>query len=132
AAACYRVGAMPELPEVETVRRGLAARLTGRAIRRTEVRRPDLRYPLPERLAERLTGRRVDRLTRRGKYILVHLDDGMVLIIHLGMSGRMTIGERPAAGAATHDHVVLETDDGAVIAFNDARRFGMMDLVPED
>jgi len=79
--------AMPELPEVETVCRGLRLRLAGRRLARVQQRRPDLRWPLPPRLGARLTGRRVERIDRRGKYMLVHLDDGMVLIAHLGMSG---------------------------------------------
>lgn len=124
---------MPELPEVETVCRGLSATLAGQVLRRVEQRRPDLRFPLPERMAERLTGRRIDRIDRRAKYILIHLDDGMVLMIHLGMSGRMVVTppDRAAEFApTTHDHVVFHAGDGAVVAFNDARRFGMMDLVP--
>ncbi len=125
---------MPELPEVETVCRGLAAKLEGRRLARVVQRRPDLRFPLPERLAERLTGRRVESIARRGKYILVHLDDGMVLLAHLGMSGRLVISPAPAPPArfapSRHDHVILETEDGSVVAFNDARRFGMMDLTP--
>jgi formamidopyrimidine-DNA glycosylase len=120
---------MPELPEVETVCRGLAAKLEGRALVRVVQRRPDLRYPLPERLSERLTGRRVERLERRAKYILIHLDDGMTVLIHLGMSGRMTFGPAPAGPPTAHDHIILETDDGTVVTFNDARRFGMLDLV---
>jgi formamidopyrimidine-DNA glycosylase len=119
---------MPELPEVETVCRGLAARVAGRRLARVVQRRPDLRFPLPDRLAARLTGRRVESVGRRGKYILVHLDDGHVLIVHLGMSGRLVIAPAPAPEPGAHDHVVLETEDGAVVTFNDARRFGMMDL----
>ncbi|MEO3432298.1 bifunctional DNA-formamidopyrimidine glycosylase/DNA-(apurinic or apyrimidinic site) lyase [Inquilinus sp. CAU 1745] len=120
---------MPELPEVETVRRGLAAALEGRRLVRVVQRRADLRYKLPEGFAGRLTGRRVMTLARRAKYLLLHLDDGMVLIIHLGMSGRMLIGRAPMPDPGAHDHVVLETEDGTIVTFNDARRFGMMDLV---
>lgn len=120
---------MPELPEVETVCRGLAARLAGGRLVRVVQRRPDLRFPLPDRLAARLTGRRVEAVGRRGKYILVHLDDAEVLIVHLGMSGRLVIAPAPAPAPGAHDHIVLETEDGAVVTFNDARRFGMMDLV---
>ena len=121
---------MPELPEVETVMRGLAARLDGRLLAEVEARRPDLRWPLPARFAERLQGRRVVGLRRRAKYILVDLDDAMSWMIHLGMSGRMLLsdGARPVLEA--HDHVVLRTDDGTWVRFNDARRFGMMDLWP--
>lgn len=127
---------MPELPEVETVRRGLLPVLEGQLISRAEVNRPDLRWPLPERMAERLTGRTVTALRRRSKYILADLDSGETLIIHLGMSGRMLISgaeiggfyyEHPAP--AKHDHVVLHTEAGGRVTFNDARRFGAMDLV---
>ena len=117
---------MPELPEVETVCRGLAPRLTGRRLARVAVRRDGLRLPFPKGMAKRLTGRVVTEIRRRAKYILIHLDDGGVVIAHLGMSGRMVIAEAPAAAPGKHDHVVLETDDGAVVTFNDARRFGLM------
>jgi len=134
---------LPELPEVETVRRGLAPVLEGARIAKAEVRRPDLRWPFPERMAERLTGARVDRLRRRSKYILADLDSGETLIVHLGMSGRMLItgdgaAKMPGAFAhdhgqiGKHDHVVLTTEAGARITFNDARRFGAMDLVETD
>jgi formamidopyrimidine-DNA glycosylase len=119
---------MPELPEVETVRRGLACRMTGRRIIRTELRRPDLRRPFPPGLAERLDGARVGALVRRGKYILVEIDDSGLLLLHLGMSGRITAGaaDRPPE---PHDHVVLTLDDGTVIRFNDPRRFGLLDYI---
>lgn len=127
---------MPELPEVETVRRGLLPVMEGAVIARAEVRRPDLRWPFPERMEERLTGARVMRLARRSKYILAELDTGETLIIHLGMSGRMLIAGAPTPGVfhhqevapQKHDHVVLHMDNGATITFNDARRFGAMDL----
>ncbi|HEX6958629.1 MAG TPA: bifunctional DNA-formamidopyrimidine glycosylase/DNA-(apurinic or apyrimidinic site) lyase [Ferrovibrio sp.] len=122
---------MPELPEVETVCRGLAPHLEGRRLTRVEQRRPDLRFPLPENFAARLIGRRVDRIARRAKFILAHLDDGTVLLCHLGMSGRMVVSEGMTGPPEPHDHVIFETEDGAVIRFNDARRFGLMDLVPE-
>lgn len=128
---------MPELPEVETVRRGLLPVMEGRRILRAEVNRPDLRWPLPERMAERLTGRRVEALRRRSKYILADLDGGETLLIHLGMSGRMLIAQAEVGvfhhalpAAEKHDHVVLTMEDGARVTFNDARRFGMMDLWP--
>ena len=89
---------MPELPEVETVVRGLRPKLEGRRLQRVEQRRPDLRFPLPQGFAQRLTGRRVDRIQRRAKYMLLHLDDGQVLLCHLGMSGRMTVVEPPRDG----------------------------------
>lgn len=130
---------MPELPEVETVRRGLAPVLEGRVIAAAEVRRPDLRWPFPPGMADRLTGRRVLRLGRRSKYILADLDSGETLIVHLGMSGRMLVagamlGEfhQDIAPTLPHDHVVLTTDAGVRITFNDARRFGAMDLWPTD
>jgi formamidopyrimidine-DNA glycosylase len=122
---------MPELPEVETVVRGLRPRLEGRRLSRVIQRRADLRFPLPQDFAARLRGRRVARVGRRAKYILIHLDDGQVLLCHLGMSGRMVVAPHPAAEFAPHDHVVLETDAGDQIRFNDARRFGLMDLVDE-
>ena len=121
---------MPELPEVETVMRGLRARLEGRIIAWAEVRRPDLRWPLPEGLAERLTGARVLGFRRRAKYILMRLDGGTSVLLHLGMSGRMLIRERGANAAVLHEHVEIETDDGWRVGFVDPRRFGSIDLVP--
>lgn len=127
---------MPELPEVETVRRGLAPHLEGRIIARAEARRPDLRWPLPPDLVQVLTGARVTGLRRRSKYILADLQDRGSLLLHLGMSGRMLIEDespgtfhRDPAIIARHDHVVFWTDQGTRITFNDARRFGMVDLV---
>jgi formamidopyrimidine-DNA glycosylase len=119
---------MPELPEVETVCRGLAMRLEKRRLVRVEQRRADLRWPLPRRFAVRLAGRRIERIERRAKYILMHLDGGEVLLCHLGMSGSMLVGEGEPT-LLPHDHIVLHTDDGWYVKFNDARRFGMMDLV---
>jgi len=125
---------MPELPEVETVMRGLAARLQGRTIRVAELRRPDLRWAVPDRFAARLAGARVENLRRRGKYILIRLDGGDSVLLHLGMSGRMTILEKPAMDAlpppVLHEHLVLTTEEGVRIAFVDPRRFGSLDLVP--
>jgi len=123
---------MPELPEVETVCRGLAARLEGRRFRRVIQRRKDLRFPLPAKFAARLEGRRVERISRRAKYMLFHLDDGMVMLGHLGMSGRMLIGSALPEELEPHDHLIFETDDGTVVRFNDARRFGSFDLVAGD
>jgi len=127
---------MPELPEVETVRSGLAPVMEGQVIARAEVNRPDLRWPFPAGMAERLTGQRVERLRRRSKYILVDLSGGETLLIHLGMSGRMTVSGDPMGRfvrnhppAQKHDHVVLNMQNGARIIFNDPRRFGMMDLM---
>ncbi len=128
---------MPELPEVETVRRGLSPAMEGAVIERADVNRPDLRWPFPARMAERLTGQRVDRLRRRSKYILADLSSGETLLIHLGMSGRMTVSGDPLGQyahehpmAQKHDHVVFHMANGARITFNDPRRFGAMDLLP--
>jgi formamidopyrimidine-DNA glycosylase len=127
---------MPELPEVETVVRGLRPKLEGHRLKLVEQRRPDLRFPLPENFAARLQGRRVERIQRRAKYMLLHLDDGQVLLCHLGMSGRMVIVERARNGRRPpldrHDHVIFVTDAGTEIRFNDARRFGIMDLIAGD
>ncbi len=135
---------MPELPEVETVRTGLAPVLTGRRIVRLEQRRPDLRFPFPERFSKRLTGRKIESLNRRAKYLIADIEGGETLIMHLGMSGRFTI-ELPdnytvkpgvfkhqtntalvGAGPQKHDHVVFHTEDSATVTYNDPRRFGFM------
>ncbi|WP_283176502.1 bifunctional DNA-formamidopyrimidine glycosylase/DNA-(apurinic or apyrimidinic site) lyase [Gemmobacter sp. 24YEA27] len=127
---------MPELPEVETVRRGLEPVMDGQQILAAQVNRPDLRWPFPPRMAERLTGARINALRRRSKYILADLSTGETLLIHLGMSGRMLISgaqiggfhhEHPAP--AKHDHVVFDMEGGARVTFNDPRRFGAMDLL---
>ncbi len=131
---------MPELPEVETVRRGLAPALVGRRIANAKACRPDLRFPFPPRFAARLKGRRVDALERRAKYLLAHLDDGHVWVTHLGMTGRWSIiGAKRQPGDfyyseppdPTHTHVVVEMEEGPRLEFNDPRRFGYMDLIPE-
>jgi len=134
---------MPELPEVETVRLGLVPALEGRILARINVKRADLRIPFPENFAARLTGRRVLTLSRRAKYLLAHLDNGQTLIVHLGMSGRLTVhGPHTAvkpgtfhhntaddgSGEGKHDHVVFQTDEGTRIVFTDHRRFGLMTL----
>jgi formamidopyrimidine-DNA glycosylase len=131
---------MPELPEVETVRRGLAPAMEGARFTRVEQRRADLRFPFPEHFARRLNGRRVEKLERRAKYLMAVLDDGEVLAMHLGMSGRFSIEHKgesatpgefvhEAGGDAKHDHVVFTMSNGAVIRYNDARRFGYMTLI---
>ncbi len=120
---------MPELPEVETVCRGLAGVLNGRRFARVELRRKDLRIPFPRGLAAALTGRRIELIYRRAKYVLMALDDGNVLIIHLGMSGHMAI-IKDDSSPGLHDHVIFTTDDGTVVRFNDPRRFGLMTLAP--
>jgi formamidopyrimidine-DNA glycosylase len=144
---------MPELPEVETVRLGLEPVLRGARFVTVEQRRGNLRFPLPPRFAQRLTGRKVISVGRRAKYLLVHLDDGEVLAMHLGMTGRFSVrlppspsprrsslrGEGVQLGEFTyeagedpkHDHVVFEMSNGAIVTYNDARRFGYMTLVPE-
>ena len=135
---------MPELPEVETVRRGLEPALVGRVITRVDLRRKDLRFPFPPDFQARLEGARVERLERRAKYILAGTDRGDRLILHLGMTGRFTIfrsdgrvatpgefyDDTTAAGTADgpHDHVVFDLDDGTRIVYSDHRRFGFMDL----
>ncbi len=127
---------MPELPEVETVRRGLMPAMDGQVIESTDVNRPDLRWPFPERMAERLSRVRVEALRRRSKYILADLSSGETLLMHLGMSGRILISgdrlgqfhrEHPAP--EKHDHVVFHLASGARVTFNDPRRFGAMDLI---
>ena len=132
---------MPELPEVETVRKGLEPYMTGHMITQADIRREGLRWPFPDNMATRLIGKRVERLRRRSKYILCDLDSGETLLIHLGMSGRMIISAPDKAkdmvgdfhqlhpALEKHDHVVIDMDNGARITFNDARRFGAMDLL---
>jgi len=130
----------PELPYLETVKRGLAPVLEGATIACVTLNRPDLRFPIPEHFAKRLTGQRFSGLSRRAKYILADLENGDVLIAHLGMTGRFVI-ERPS-GAATpgefyydaprdpvHDHVIFDLSGGVRVIYNDPRRFGFMDLV---
>lgn len=132
---------MPELPEVETIRRGLAPVLSGARLTRVTARRPDLRFPLPQRFTQRLTGARIEALNRRGKYLVAPLDTGETFLTHLGMTGRFTIGRtademqagrfvRDAPPDPKHAHVSFETDAGATVTFYDPRRFGYMDLAP--
>ena len=123
---------MPELPEVETVRRGIAPVLEGRVLARVVQRRPDLRFPFPDGFADRLTGRRVRAVERRAKFLLVRCDGGPVLIWHLGMSGRVTVHKNGAPEPGRHDHVDLVTDLGDVVRFWDSRRFGFMDLAGDN
>ena len=144
---------MPELPEVETVRRGLAPVLVGARLARAEARRPDLRFPFPDGFGQRLTGARIERLDRRAKYLLAPLDRGETLVMHLGMTGRFEIsGGDPstrstasrsqaslpgdfalaAAPDPRHAHVLFETDAGVRVTFYDPRRFGYMDLIASD
>lgn len=119
---------MPELPEVETVRRGLIPVMEAKQIIRADVNRPDLRWPFPVGMSERLTGKTIERLRRRSKYILADLDSGETLLIHLGMSGRMMISTSEHPDTQKHDHVVFHMQDDARVVFNDTRRFGAMDM----
>ncbi len=132
---------MPELPEVETVARGLAPNLEGRRIARLELRRPDLRFPIPEGLAARVEGRRVESVARRAKYVVFRLEDGAAMLLHLGMSGRVTAASGAEAELLLgrfahaqgrdpkHDHVVMRMADGGGFVLNDPRRFGYLDYV---
>ena len=134
---------MPELPEVETVRRGLVPAMVGARFSRVTLRRPNLRFPFPENFAGRLEGRTVTDLARRAKYLTAHLDSGETLVMHLGMSGRFDVAMpdgrnlspgdfylEGAQGVPKHDHVVMAMGSGATVTYNDVRRFGFMDLVP--
>jgi len=121
---------VPELPEVETVKRGLQPVVEGCRFTYVETRRGDLRIAFPEDFENRLTGRRVEKLWRRAKYLMADLDAGETLVIHLGMSGRITVyDKRLEAALGKHDHVVFETDAPARIVFTDHRRFGLMTMV---
>ena len=140
---------MPELPEVETVRRGLEQAMVGRRLEEVILRRENLRFPFPQNFREHTVGRRVDSIRRRAKYLLIDLDDGKVILSHLGMSGRYTLFDTKKVeefentgcndthsrfGSATgfdgrHDHVEFRFDDGSVAVYTDPRRFGIMDLI---
>lgn len=133
---------MPELPEVETVRRGLADAMTGAVLSRVTLRRPDLRFPFPQDFAGRLAGRRIEGVGRRAKYVMAGLEGDLVLAMHLGMTGSFRV-EAPRGPAAVpghtyyargqdsrHDHVLFELDNGIAVTYNDPRRFGFMTLVP--
>lgn len=119
---------MPELPEVETVRRGLAPVLENTRIAKAKAHAPKLRVDIPKDFNTRLSGNRVTRLTRRSKYILIECEDGLVAILHLGMSGRISIYARgdKHPPRAKHDHITLLTENGDLVVFNDARRFGLL------
>ena len=137
---------MPELPEVETVMRGLEPALVGQTIAVAEIRRDNLRFPFPENFAEKLQQRQIERLERRAKYILAFLDDDTIWLSHLGMTGRFTVfrdggeGKNLAefyfqqgsedAGQGKHDHVVLTLGNGTKVVYTDPRRFGVMDHFP--
>lgn len=129
---------MPELPEVETVRRGLAPAMEGERFDKVEVRRGDLRWPLPRGFAQKLHGKLVEGLGRRAKYLLADLSSGDVLLMHLGMSGSFRVGKNSTPGtyyherskSTAHDHIVFHMSNGTTVTFNDPRRFGSMKLVP--
>ena len=131
---------MPELPEVETVRRGLAPVMEGARLLRVEQRRPDLRFPFPNNFHKRLEGQTIEGLGRRAKYLLADLSSGEVLLMHLGMSGSFHVlhesDETPGdfhharSKLSAHDHVVFHMSNGAIVTFNDPRRFGFMKLIP--
>ena len=127
---------MPELPEVETVCRGMKLSMMDRTIKSVEIRRPDLRWPFPNNMKDRITGKVISSITRRAKYILIGLGSHETIIIHLGMSGRILINNKPSLGFlhnknvfGKHDHVTVYLDNDVTVTFNDARRFGAMDLV---
>ena len=119
---------MPELPEVETVVRGMRPALEGKILINIEARCDSLRWPIPENFVNRLKKRRVINILRRAKYILWYLDDETVMILHLGMSGRVSITNKRPSKLEKHDHLIFTTEEGTVIRFNDARRFGMVDF----
>lgn len=123
---------MPELPEVETICRGLEAVMQGRILQRVELFRANLRIPFPPDFVTQLEGRRVTSIDRRAKYIIITLEDGVVLLIHLGMSGRMVVYPSLRNVRETHDHVLFILDNGKEIAFNDARRFGLMAITTRE
>ena len=123
---------MPELPEVETVMRSMQPVLEGKKLINIEARCDSLRWPIPNNFADRLKGRRVINIARRAKYILWYLDDETVMILHLGMSGRVSITAKRPSKIEKHDHLIFTTEEGTVIRFNDARRFGMVDLSVSD
>jgi len=121
---------MPELPEVETVVRGLARRMVGHRLTGVELKRGDLRWRIPKTLPQKAQGQAIAAVDRRAKYILIRLGDGGVLLLHLGMSGRLLLMERgDETPLDRHDHVLMTLDDGTRIRFNDVRRFGVLDYV---
>jgi formamidopyrimidine-DNA glycosylase len=130
---------MPELPEVETVRRGLTPAMQSKRIARLDVNRPDLRFPFPERFRDRVEGATITHMGRRAKFLVTELSTGEALIMHLGMSGRFTVNDANTAAYhhdpgtnPAHDHVVFHMQDGTTVTYNDPRRFGFMELWPLD
>ncbi|MBY0407760.1 MAG: bifunctional DNA-formamidopyrimidine glycosylase/DNA-(apurinic or apyrimidinic site) lyase [Rickettsiales bacterium] len=122
---------MPELPEVETVRAALEYAIVGATISKVTLRRADLRTPFPEGMAQRLTGAKIVAVRRRAKYLVFVLDTGWCVIAHLGMSGRFSVVAKAPKTFAAHDHVMWQLKDGRCVIYNDARRFGLMDMAPE-
>lgn len=122
---------MPELPEVETTRRGLLPALEGRMITNVIKRRDKIRILIPEDFEQKIKGTRVSRIARRAKYLQIFLDSGDVIICHLGMSGKFIIKDRDDKPYEKHDHIIFETDQGKLIIYNDPRRFGLMTICPE-
>ncbi len=130
---------MPELPEVETIMRGISPFLEGARIKKIKLNRADLRWPFPENFASRVKGAKVLNLKRRSKYILIDLSTSETLLIHLGMSGKLLVSGSKignyfyeSSKLANHDHVIFELNDGTIITYNDPRRFGAMDLAKTD
>src|SRR5947209_7678710 len=119
---------MPELPEVETIVRGLRAALVARRVAAVHVREPRLRSRLAPEFSGGLEGRRIEALSRRGKYLVAALDDGRLWLVHLGMTGQLTLSAADVA-AEVHDHVVVRLDDGRLLTYNDARRFGRLAVI---
>ncbi len=124
---------MPELPEVETVMRGLEPYLTGSVISKAKKNRPELRIPFPKTIEQDLKGRMITHLSRRAKYILIHLDNNQILVIHLGMSGRISIlMQAQKYKPETHDHFIISLENGIRIIYNDPRRFGMIFMIDKN
>lgn len=122
---------MPELPEVETVRRGLADTMNGQRLVGAIARRPDLRFPIPPDFEARLTGRRIAAVDRRAKFLLIRMEGGLVLLCHLGMSGSFRISWGDPTPLLPHDHLVLQTEAGATLRYHDPRRFGFVELLAD-
>jgi formamidopyrimidine-DNA glycosylase len=130
---------MPELPEVETVRRGLEPAMVGKTIKKVHLSRPDLRFPFPDHFERTLEGHKILSLTRRAKYLLAELDNQQILVMHLGMSGSFRIEDKPVGQfhhqrgkSPTHDHVIFILEGDKKIVYNDPRRFGFMLLIPQN
>jgi len=122
---------VPELPEVETVRKGLVRHLQGETISSVDLRRKGLRFPFPKDMEDRMENRRIEKITRRAKYLLIHLDDDSTWLVHLGMTGKFTLfrNESEYEENSKHDHVIIRMENGAIAVYNDPRRFGLMDLI---